>query len=287
MKKIPFLLFVTFFLFLSSANAKIEVVLGDVPLSENENVLAIPPSSLNNSSEIILSRKQYVVSYNRKNRSPNWAAWKLDAGDIGHIGRTNVFMPDALLENYLANKSEHVVQPTDYYGSCFDRGHQVPSADRDDTIENNQATFIMSNMLPQTAYLNRVIWEHLEAYTRDLVVNQGKKVYVVAGPIYDENFGMIGPENNIPVPSKNFKIIYILEAGQSSSDINASTPTISVIMPNILRSGKKPIEDHQELCNSSTHPFVSSTPAIKDDWKKYQTTVSEIEKESGFKITKF
>jgi DNA/RNA endonuclease G (NUC1) len=287
MKKIPFLLFATIFIFLSSANAKIEVVLGEVPLSENENVLPIPPSSLNNSTEVILSRKQYVVSYNRKTRLPNWTSWKVDVGDIGHIGRTNVFTPDRLLENYLADKSEHVIQPTDYYGSCYDRGHQVPSADRNDTIENNQATFIMSNMIPQTAYLNRVIWEHLESYTRDLVVNQGKKVFVVAGPIYDENFGMIGPENNIPVPSKNFKIIYILEAGQSSNDINVSTPTIAVIMPNILRSGKKPIEDQQELCSSSTHPFASSTPAIKDDWKKYQTTVSEIEKESGFKITKF
>lgn len=284
MKKFPFLSLALLLILTSNAFAKIEKILGDVPLNENENVLSVPPSSSDNLSEVIISRKQYVVSYNRKNRSPNWAAWKLDSADIGHIGRTNIFLADDILENYLAPMSEHVVQPTDYYGSCFDRGHQVPSADRDDTVENNQATFIMSNMIPQTAYLNRVIWEHLESYTRDLVVNQGKKVYVVAGPIYDEDFGMIGPNKDIPIPSKNFKIIYVLEAGQTASDINASTPTIAVIMPNILRSGKKPIEDHQELCNSSTHPLAAT---LKDDWKKYLTTVSEIEKESGIKITKF
>ena len=210
MKNFPLLAFVLFFLSLSSANAKIEAILGEVPLEQNENILPIPPLSSIDLNEVIISRKQYVVSYNRKNRSPNWAAWKIDLASLGRVKRTNVFLTDDILENYLASFSEHAVLPTDFYESCFDRGHQVPSADRNDSVENNQATFVMSNMLPQTAFLNRVIWEHLESYTRDLVVNKAKKVYVVAGPIYDENFGMIGPDKDIPVPSKNFKIIYIL-----------------------------------------------------------------------------
>ena len=284
MKKFPILSFAIFFLLTTTAFAKLEAVLGDIPLDQNENLINIPPQSTKNLNKVIISRRQYVVSYNRKNRAPNWAAWKLDSTDIGHVGRTNVFLADNVLENYLSRLSEHVVQPTDYYGSCFDRGHQVPSADRTDSIEDNQARFMMSNMLPQTAYLNRVVWQQLEAYTRDLVVNQGKKVYVVAGPIYDENFGMIGPQKNIPVPSKNFKIVFILDANQMPSDINAKTPTISVIMPNLLKSGKKPYEDLKELCASSTHALV---PAVKDGWKQFQTTVNEIEKESGFKITKF
>lgn len=284
MKKFPFLSCAIFFLLQTTAYAKIEIVLGDLPIESNENILKNYPTSSSNLNEVIISRKQYVVSYNRTNRAPNWAAWKLDSSDIGHIGRTNVFLADDVLENYLSTKSEHVVQPTDYYGSCFDRGHQVPSADRDDTTENNQATFMMSNMIPQTAYLNRVIWEHLESYTRDLVINQGKKVYIIAGPIYDEDFGKIGPEKNIPVPSKNFKIIFILDANQTADDINEKTPVISVIMPNILKSGKKPTEDQQELCASSTHALMAN---LKDDWKKYQTPIAEIEKESGFKITKF
>jgi DNA/RNA endonuclease G (NUC1) len=129
-----------------------------------------------------------------------------------------------------------------------------------------------------------VIWEHLEAYTRDLVVSQGKKVFVIAGPIFDEDFGAIGPDKNIKIPAKNFKVIYILDANQTAADINSNTPTIAVIMPNILRSGKKPIEDHSELCNTSTHPFA---PSITTDWKIYQTSVSEVEKESGFKLTQF
>jgi endonuclease G len=283
MKKFPVIsLFI--FITLSSAFAKTEIILGDTPLENNSNLFGKLPLSTNNLSEVIISRAQYVLSYNRKMRIPNWVAWKLDFNDIGHIGRTNNFVPDNDLEKYLSTYSEHAVSPSDYFGSCYDRGHQVPSADRDDNFSNNQATFLMSNMIPQTPYLNRVIWEHLEAYTRDLVVAQGKKVYIIAGPIFDEDFGAIGPDKNIKVPTKNFKVIYILDANQTSADINSNTPNIAVIMPNILRSGKKPIEDHNELCNTSTHPFTLS---LATDWKIYQTSIGEVEKESGFKLTQF
>jgi endonuclease G len=287
MKKIPVLSYLLCLLLFSSAYAKTEIVLGDIALENNVNLPNFMPESTNDLNEVIISRKQYLLSYNRQMRLPNWVAWKLESSDLGHIGRTNIFLADDSLESYLSTKNEHAVLPTDYYGSCFDRGHQVPSADRDDSVVNNQATFLLSNMIPQTAYLNRVIWEHLESYTRGLVISQNKKLYVIAGPIYDEDFGMIGPEKNIRVPSKNFKIIYVLNADQSSSDINVNTPTIAVIMPNILQSGKKPFEDPQELCNTSTHPIIAADANItKNDWQKYQTTVDEIEKESGFKMVK-
>jgi endonuclease G len=284
MKNTFIIAFLVSLIVFTSTFATTEIILGDVPLEENTNILKVIPRSTDITSEVIISRKQYVLSYNRRNRAPNWVAWKLDSNDIGHIGRSKNFFADDTLENYLSNFSEHAVQPTDYRNSCFDRGHQIPSADRDDTEDNNQATFMMSNMIPQTAYLNRVVWEHLETYTRDLVINQGKKVFIIAGPIYDDNWGMIGPEKDIPIPTKNFKIIFVLDANQSTKSISKSTPYISVIMPNILKSGKKPFEDHQELCSSSTHAFQATS---KTDWQKYQTSIEEIEKESGFKMSQF
>jgi endonuclease G len=257
--------------------AKTEAVIGDVPLAQNLNL----PGSLPNmgqASEVLISRNQYVISYNRSRRSLNWAAWKLESSDIGHVGRSNVFNVDPDLQRYLSSKSEQAVTPADYKGSCFDRGHQVPSADRDDSIANNQETFLMSNMIPQTAYLNRVIWEHFEAYTRSLV-SQGKKVYIVAGPIYDQNYGFIGAKKNIPVPSKDFKVVIVLDAHQGPGDINSQTQMIAVIMPNILANGKTPVQDPQELCSPKT-----ITSAATNDWMKYKTTVGEIERVAGIKI---
>ncbi|MBC7538145.1 MAG: DNA/RNA non-specific endonuclease [Bacteriovorax sp.] len=268
---------------ISLAYSGVQIVLGNVPLDRNQNI-AILPQNTNNVPEILISRDQYLLSFNKNKRLLNWAAWKIEAADLGHVGRTNSFAVDQDLENYLSKTSEHAVTPQDYQGSCFDRGHQCPSADRDDSVENNQMTFLMSNMIPQTAYLNRVIWEHLEAYTRDLVLNQGKKVYIVAGPIFDQNFGTIGLNKDIPIPSKDFKVVVILDKNQTISDINNNTQIIAVIMPNLLKSGKKPLDDKTELCSNKNLSTIPSGLATSNDWVQYKTTLSEVERLSGFKI---
>ena len=280
MKSATKLFFLIFFLTITVSNqafAKIEIVLGSIPLDQNPNLALKLPTS--NTNEIIISRDQYVISYNKLRRSPNWVAWKLEVDQLGHSGRSNLFLQDADLENYLVQSKTilHAVGPTEYKGSCFDRGHQIPSADRTDVRENNEATFLMSNMTPQTPYLNRVIWEHLEQYTRDLVQKQGKKAYIIAGPIYDQDFGSIGPNKDIIVPSKAFKVIIVLNANQSPEDINKDTQIISVIMPNTSGDGGRP------ALSQPCKP-VTGGPLDINDWTKYKTTLAEVEKLSGFKI---
>lgn len=257
----------------SSALAKIEAVLGSVSLKSNPNIASLPTT---NESEIILSRDQYVISYNKNHRSPNWVSWKLEASDLGNSGRTNKFSQDSDLETYLAKKGQnHAVTPEEYAGSCFDRGHQIPSADRTDNREDNQATFMMSNMIPQTPYLNRVIWEHLENYERTLV-RSGKKLYIVAGPIFDTDFGSIGPNSDILVPSKDFKVIFILDSNQTAADITANTPTIAVVMPNTLEDGSaSPID------TKSCPSFSSPKSGNMNDWEQYKTSISDVEQLSG------
>lgn len=278
-------IFFSLFFLLSFSNlacAKIEVVLGNAPLDGNPNIALGTP--VNNKSEIIISRDQYVISYNKEKRSPNWIAWKLENFQIGSSGRTNNFAQDADLEEYLktSSKNQHAVNPTEYKGSCFDRGHQIPSADRTDSTENNQMTFAMTNMVPQTPYLNRGMWKNLEQYTRDLVQKEGKRAYVIAGPIYDKNFGAIGPNKDIPVPSKEFKVIIVLDANQSPSDINKNTQIISVIMPNIQADGTSINTESNGPCKPIlAKDEVAPTP---NDWQKYKTSLAEIEKLSGLTI---
>jgi len=276
------LLFVVLSLNLTSliAAAKIETVIGSVALQSNDNLAGILPTT--SQSEIIISRPQYVISYNKDRRTPNWVAWKLEADQLGTVGRSNNFMQDPDLETYLGRSGQHAVDPDEYKNSCFDRGHQIPSGDRTDSAANNEATFMMSNMIPQTAYLNRVIWEHLEQYTRDLVRKQNKKVYVIAGPVYDENFGAIGPHQDIQVPSKDFKIIIVLDANQTAADITTSTPVIAVIMPNTTKDGSKPAILKSQACGNDES--VDAVDADTNDWQQYETTVAQIESISGIKL---
>lgn len=264
------------------ASAKIEATLGNIKLDENPNLPMKVPFS--NEPEIILSREQYVISYNKNKRAPNWVAWKLESGQMGSSGRSNNFTKDIELDNYLTLHSPNslpAVDHTEYKGSCFDRGHQIPSADRTDSIKNNQTTFYMSNMVPQTPFLNRISWAHLEQYSRDLVQKQGKKLYVIAGPVYDEDFGAIGANRDIQIPSKEFKIIFILNNNEELDQINDETPVISVLMPNTLKNGSKPLENRSELCA----PLKNETND-NNDWLKYKTSISEIEKLSGLKFFK-
>jgi endonuclease G len=254
--------------------AKVEAILGPITLKDNPNIALHTPTT--SAPEIILSRSQYVISYNKERRNPNWVAWKLEASQMGSSGRSNLFAQDPDLESYLVKAGgKHATNPAEYKGSCLDRGHQIPSADRTDTVENNDATFLMSNMIPQTPYLNRVVWEHLESYTRYLVHTQGKKIYVIAGPIYDEDFGAIGPHADIQVPSKDFKVILVLNADQTPADIDASTEIISVIMPNTEEDGSHP------TFNGSCHPLTIPHNTDTGDWKKYKTSLAEVERLSG------
>ena len=257
----------------------IDATIGGVNLDSNPNLAFDVPDTQN--SEVIISRDQYVISYNKEHRSPNWVAWKLEADQIGSSGRSNGFALDQELEDYLLkNTGYHAVGPNDYRNSCFDRGHQCPSGDRTDSPGNNLTTFMMSNMIPQTPYLNQVIWEHLEQYTRDMVQKNGKKAFVIAGPIYDINLGQIGPNSDIPVPSKDFKIVFFIDANQTVSKIKDETPSIVVIMPNILKNGHNPVASTPN-CEGG---IDSADVANVNDWQVYKTTVSDVEAKSGLKF---
>ncbi|WP_413560851.1 DNA/RNA non-specific endonuclease [Bdellovibrio sp. HCB209] len=265
--------------FHSISYAVVEGVIGSLPLEKNINVSSQLPST--NASEIIISRKQYVISYNKTTRSPNWASWELDPQNMGNADRSNGFSQDTELEEYLAKQGGQykAVTSTEYKGTCFDRGHQVPSADRTNSSKDNEATFTMANMLPQTAFLNRVLWEDLERYTRDLVTLKNKKAYVIAGPIYDENFGAIGPNKDIPVPSKNFKIVFLLEPNQTAKDISKDTPALAVILPNTLADGSAVPMNENVDCLA-----ISNLSSNNGDWNAYRTTVDEVEKLTGIRF---
>lgn len=67
------------------------------------------------------------------------------------------------------------------YGSKYDRGHQIPSADRLKDSESNATTFYSSNMTPQTGKkLNQGIWGDLENQVRKWGLDTDT-IFVVTG----------------------------------------------------------------------------------------------------------
>lgn len=102
-----------------------------------------------------------------------------------------------------------------YKGSGFDRGHLVASANQDIQKIQNSETFLLSNMSPQKAKLNRKLWRKLEKAIRQL--NDRKDIletYVLTAPVFyfGEKVETIGDENDeygidVPVPHAFIKSV--------------------------------------------------------------------------------
>lgn len=196
----------------------------------------------------LIVHESHILSYNSGRGTPNWVAWFTRASDLGDAIPRPPFRPDPSLPAKLLQ-----IQHGDYSGSGYDRGHLLPSADRFADPRLNEQTFYMTNIVPQTAALNQFPWERLESYARSLA-RRGNTVYTVAG-VYG-NAGRI--KNKVTVPTNCWKVIVVFPRG-TGVEMTNRTRIIAVDMPNI-----DGIEN--------------------EDWKRYKTTVREIEKRAGIDL---
>jgi endonuclease G len=222
------------------------------PTTSNDNLALGNPSNAtqnpSNADNYLLQNNYYALSYNRGKAIANWVSWKLTAADLGKASRQNDFRPDERLpENW------EKVTPYDFSGSGFDRGHICPSADRSTTEDANSATFLMTNIAPQTADLNQGPWEKLETYSRNLA-RRGGVIYIISG-----NYGARRErvKSKITIPTNFWKIVIVLPPNSNVSSINKDSRVIAVDMPNL--SGIK-----------------------SKNWRDYRTTVRNIEQKTGY-----
>jgi endonuclease G len=206
-------------------------------------------ASASDPNNYLLVNNYMAISYSRDRAIPNWVAWRVTRADMGDVDREDSFRPDDRLP-----KGWTRVTPSDYTGSGFDRGHICPNADRNGNPDSMAATFLMTNMTPQTGDLNRGPWQKLEAYLRTLVT-RGSDLYIVSG-VYGEN-GKI--KKKVTIPTNNWKVAVAVPAGSNVSAVNENTRVIAVDMPNVK--------------------------GIKNaDWQTYRTTVRDIEQKTGYNL---
>lgn len=235
---------------------------GVVVIGDNDHLAMGNPSNaqtdLSFPDNYLLIKPQFDMAYDNSKGTAAWVAWHLDMNDMGNTPRCDCFATDMQLPSsfYRANS-------TAYTGTGFDRGHQVPSSQRDNTITNNAATFLMSNIMPQSPNLNQVPWNNLEQYCVSLA-NNGYELYTYSGGYGSGGTGSNGgithtiAGGNITVPSHYWKVIVILPVGNNDvSRVSSSTRVIAVDMPN-----------NQTVSNQS--------------WGTYRTSVDAIETATGF-----
>lgn len=204
------------------------------------------------SPEYIIRRPQYVLSYNRNLNVANWVSWHVNRESYGPVPR---YQGPFLTDNSLPTGMYRVTHQ-DYTGTGYDRGHIVRSQERTATREDNDATFYLTNILPQKPDLNQGVWNSFELYCEQLA-KQGKELYLIAGGIFDKDPPRL--KGKVAVPKSCWKIVVVLERGQGVKDITKNTRIIAVDMPNI--DGVR-----------------------QDDWRKYRVSVAELERRTGLKF---
>jgi endonuclease G len=159
----------------------------------------ISGASTASTTNYLVVKKGYVMSYNGVEGRANWVGWTLKASDVGPVERSNRFREDYELPGRFKR-----VDDDDYAHSGYDRGHLCNSEDRTASEYLNEETFLMSNIIPQTPTLNRGPFKFLEAYCRKLAVKKGQQLLIYSGGIGAADRLASG----VPVPKFCWKAVY-------------------------------------------------------------------------------
>jgi len=216
-------------------------------------------ASDNDANNYLMEKPYFALSYNNSKGTPNWVSWHLTHEDLGSASRLP-FYPDQELPTGFNR-----VVPQDYTNAGFDRGHMCPHSDRDRNEAMSHATFVMTNIIPQTAAVNQRAWRQLEMYCRMLVEHENKELYIVCGPAGHGGRGKSGfktslARGKVMVPGECWKVILVLDAadGDDATRVDQNTRMIAVVMPN--------------------------DGTVGEDWTEYRTSVKDVEELTGYRF---
>lgn len=207
----------------------------------------------------LLTKPQFALSYHRDRGIPTWVSWHLSSAWLGAAPRQDDFRPDPDLPTGWYRPSA-----SSYTNSGFDRGHNCPSADRTRTVDDNSATFLMTNIMPQAPRSNQQTWAQLENYCRSFLAT-GHEVYILCGSYGQGGTGAHGgvtrtlDQGRVVVPARCWKVVVILPTGDNdAARVAASTRLIAIDTPN---------ENGLNL-----------------NWGSYRTSIDAIEADTGLDL---
>ena len=209
-------------------------------LSANRYVIHYMPENASARNYSMLYSPTYKIAY--------WVAYPLTSNMYGTVSRTDDWEYDPSVP-----QSEQADLSSAYATSGYDRGHQLPSADRTATTVANRTTFYYTNMTPQVSRLNQGVWANLEGKVRAWASGTDT-LFVVTGAM--------------PTTATNTTISYAYDRRGTA-----------VAIPKYYF--KALARKQQGVFYTIAFKFDNVTPTSTDYWQ-YTLSVADLEQMTGF-----
>lgn len=163
--------------------------------------------------------RNYSMLWSDAHLVARWVAYPLSTWTIGteDAGRTDDWQYDPEIPQEYQPCLFRGFPSGGSYG--YDRGHQIPSADRQNEASNRQ-TFYFTNMTPQLSSFNQKIWADLENKVRS-IARGADTLYVVTGCIVEDSTKVAydNEGKEVAVPSAYFKALLKYRTAGSTTGI--------------------------------------------------------------------
>ena len=164
--------------------------------------------------------RNYSFCFDLEKHCALWVAYPLhECYTEGGGKRTNAWSYDpCCVDDAYEPNLKNAYYPQGGSSNSHSRGHQLPSADRLASNEDNATTFYYTNMTPQLQSLNGATWETLEGDLRNKWMCSDT-LYVVTGAHFAPGYGYAydnkGAGKACAVPTHYYKVILRTKKGDS------------------------------------------------------------------------
>ena len=211
-----------------------------------------------------MDARNYSICFDPSVRASLWVAYPLHSAHMTGSGDRNnsSFGYDPTVESSLqANLSKS-------YNGWYDRGHQIPAADRKCSQQMMDQTFYATNMTPQHGNFNQMKWGALEGRVRNQVCVD--TLFVVTGAYFDgEHHASIQSStsdrsgNTCPTPTHYYKALIRTSKGNTGRSIADATDAAQL----------RAIAFWFEHANTGDDTSITSADCI---------SIEELERRTGF-----
>jgi endonuclease G len=198
---------------------------------------------------VTITHNEFAVGWSPSLKHPVWAAY--------HV-TPKVRHEDMERPNFQKDKSAKNSPPANAYArSGYDRGHMVPNHAIVSRygVEEQKLTFLMSNIAPQTANLNRGVWREMEHRIADLWAQKYGELWIIVGNVSSHEYKQTIGGYNINVPDSYYMIII----GQTGDEVRS----LAVLLPQETPYGTYPLANIvtiKELEEISGFDFLPDLP---------------------------